>query len=673
MISMSRIAAASAAMILFAACGGGDAATGPSPNPNPNPNPNPQAAPVSSVTLTPNAATVYTSRTKELVAVLRDSAGNALTGRTITWSTSAPAVATVNGLGVVSGVTVGEATITASAEGKSAQATLTVQPVPAATVVITPDSTTVLLGASITLTAQVKDDQGANLNDRVVRWSNNTPAIVSIDSMTGIAKGLAGGSALVTATSEGKSRTARIVVNVPVHTVTVQTPLDTLEAYDALALVAVLRDANQNVLNGRVVRWTSSNPQIASVDSVTGVLTGLDRGTVTVTATSEGKNGTASRVVVIKYRSLVAGTQHTCDIASGGIVWCWGQNGTEGRIGLAQLGNEVISSTPVRVSNTGPDAIRMKRLASFGRHTCALDVNGKAYCWGGNGWGALGVSTIAQSPVPVAVAGGLTYKDIAVGSDHSCALTNAGAMYCWGHNDWRQFALNTPALSEAPIAVAPQLTFASLSVGSSFTCAVTTANQTYCWGYDGWGNLGDAKSISYGNTWSVTPALVAGGRARQQVGAGQLHSCGLTTAGQAFCWGNNGGKLGNGGTAESSNPSPLSGAPTLASIAVGANHNCAIATTADVYCWGFNSNGQVGAAASVAVIRPTKVPGITAAEVAASGIGTGSGSHTCAVTADRLSVKCWGRNDTGQLGNGTTTSAAVANVSPQQVLGQKPL
>lgn len=668
-----RHVAYAVSMIVFAACSDSATSPDPRPTPPPPPPPPPPVASIASIALTPDSANVHTGRTRELVAVARDSVGNVLSGRVMTWTTSAPEIAGVNTVGVATGVAPGRAVITASAEGKSAQAAVIVQPAPAASVVITPDSTNVLLGATVTLTAQVKDDLGATLPDRVVRWSTSAPAIVSVDSVTGVAKGLQGGSALVTATSEGKSRSARVVVNVPVASVTVTTALDTLEAYDALPLSAVLRDANQQVLIGRVVRWTVSNPAVARVDSVTGVLTGLDRGTVTVTATSEGKSGTASRVVVIKYRSLVAGTQHSCDIASGGIVWCWGQNGNEGRIGMAQLGADVISSTPVRVPNTGPDAIRVRKLASFGRHTCALDVNNKAWCWGGNGWGALGVSTISQNATPVAVSGGHTFTDIAVGSEHSCALTGAGAMYCWGHNDWRQFAMNAPAMSEAPVAVAPGMQFASLTVGATFTCGITTAAQAYCWGYNGWGNLGDAKSISYGNTFSVAPSIVAGGRSWAQVGAGQIHSCGLTTAGQAFCWGNNGGKLGNGGTAESSNPSPLSGAPALKALAIGANHSCALSTVSEVWCWGMNGNGQVGQAASVAVIRPARVPGLTAAEVAASGIATGFGSHTCAVTADRLTVKCWGRNDTGQLGNGATTAGTDATVTPATVIGQKPL
>ncbi len=666
MLNLPRVVACAAILLLLMACGGGsDSTTAPTPTPS---------APVASLTITPTAPTVFVGRTTSLAVVTRDAAGNVLTGRTTTWSSSAADIAAVSANGVVTGVAPGRAIVTATAEGKSAQATVDVQAVPVADIVITPDSASLSLGATVTLTAQAKDDQGGVLTGRVIRWSSNAPAVVSIDSVSGVMKGLAGGNATITASSEGKSRNAKVVVRVPVATVTVNTALDTLEAYDVLTLTAVLRDANQQQLIDRAVRWTSSNPAVATVDSITGMLTGLDRGTVTVTATSEGKFGAASRVVVIKYRSLVAGTQHSCDIASGGIVWCWGQNGSEGRIGLPTLSAEVISSVPVRVPNTGPNAVRARKLASFGRHTCALDVVGKAWCWGGNGWGALGVSTIGQSATPVAVAGGLTFKDIAVGSEHSCAITAVGAMYCWGHNDWRQFAMNAPSMSEAPIAVAPGLSFASLTVGSTFTCGVTTTNQGYCWGYNGWGNLGDGAAISYANTFTVTPTLVTGGRAWTQIGAGQIHGCGLTTAGQSYCWGNNGGKLGNGGTAETSTPSALAGAPSFTAMSVGANHNCALAaTTLEVWCWGVNDTGAAGQPASQMVMRPTRVAGLIAAEVAASGIGTGSGSHSCAVSADRLTVRCWGRNDTGQLGTGTTSTGNVANSTPAIVVGQKPL
>ena len=150
-----------------------------------------------------------------------------------------------------------------------------------------------------------------------------------------------------------------------------------------------------------------------------GMLTGVDRGTVTVTATSEGKSATATRVIVIKYRSITAGTMHACDIASGGIAWCWGLNGNEGRLGSDQLSATAMSNVPVKV----PGDLRFAQLSTYGRHTCGVTLDGKAYCWGYNGWGALGSgSNVGQSPTPMAVAGNLKFRAISAGADHTCGV-----------------------------------------------------------------------------------------------------------------------------------------------------------------------------------------------------------------------------------------------------------
>lgn len=652
---------------LVAACGGSDTATSPTPVPPPTP------PTVASVALSSENITIPVGRTASLTASARDASGNIIPGRAITWSSSADAIAQVNANGVVSAIAVGTATITASSDGKSASARLVVTPVIAAAVVVSRDTATLTLGATTSLSAVVKDDQGNTLADRPIRWTSASPHIATVDSITGTVRAVAGGVAIITATSDGKSATVRIAVRVPVATVTVQTALDTLEAHDQVALTAVLRDANTALLSDRPVRWSSSNPAVAIVDSVTGVLTGLDRGTVTVTATSEGKTGTATRVVVIKYRSIVAGTQHSCDIASGGIVWCWGENGTDGRIGIAELGEYVMSSTPVRVPMFGPNGVRAVQLSTYGRHTCALDAQGKAYCWGNNGWGKLGVDGVGVSSTPRAVGGGHSFKQLAISGDHSCGLTLAGKIFCWGRNDSRQFAAISPGSTSMPVAVAPALTFASITTGSHHTCGVMANGQAYCWGYNGLGNLGDGLRISFGNTYTTDPTLVVGGHSWKMLGGGQTHACGLTTAGQIYCWGSNGGRLGNGAaTNETSTPYPVSGDAIYRTVAVGANHSCGIALDDALWCWGSNVSGQSGAPPTTLTTRPVRV-GITAAEVAAAGIATGSGVHTCAIAVDRLTVRCWGRNETGQLGNGTTTPVATAQHVPQIVQGQRPL
>jgi alpha-tubulin suppressor-like RCC1 family protein len=583
-------AAIAAAVIYLTACGGDSVS--PAGNTNNPPPPPPPPAAISAIELSPVTAQVSIGQTRTLVAKPRDAAGTELTGRTLTWTSSAGSVATVDASGIVTGVSAGTATISVQGEGKSATAAITVMPVGA-----------------------------------------------------------------------------------PVATVTVTPALDTVEAYDPKTLTAVLRDAQSNVLTGRVVRWTSSNPAVATIDSVTGALLGVDRGTVTITATSEAKTGAVSRVIVIKYRSVAAGSMHACDIASGGFVWCWGLNGREGRIGGATLGDLAMSTTPVLVPNTGWTALRFTRLSAYGNHTCGITVDAKAYCWGNNNWGQLGAGTNAsQSNVPLLVAGNLSFAQISAGADHSCGVTTDARAFCWGHNDWRQFAATTPGFSTSPVQVAGGMSFTSITAGSGFTCAVATSAAGYCWGASGLGQLGDGSKISYGNTFSATPLLVATTSALRTIEGGLSYACALSTTGQALCWGGNGGRLGNGPTGtDSSIPVAVAGSQTFASLSSGNGFNCAVAVDAALWCWGSNDNGQLGVIAPAVATSPVRAAGsLRVSEVSTSGVSTGYGRHTCTIAADRLTTYCFGRNETAQLGNGNTTTATAVNSTPTIVVGQKP-
>jgi alpha-tubulin suppressor-like RCC1 family protein len=544
------------------------------------------------------------------------------------------------------------------------------------TIDLTPATSEVSLGKTTKLSATPRDASGNALSGRSISWTSSNANIASVDG-TGMVTGVAAGSATITAASEGKSASASITVKpdapvVSVASVSVAAAPDTVEAWDPTAMKATTRDAAGNTLDNRVVRWSSSNTSIATIDSVTGVLTGVDRGTVTITATSEGKTGTTTRVVVIKYRSISAGTMHVCDIASGGFAYCWGLNGAEGRIGSDQLSSTAMSSVPVRV----PGNLKFAQLATFGRHTCGLTPEGKAYCWGYNGWGALGANSNAgQSSTPVAVATSQTFRSITAGSDHACAITFDNVGYCWGNNDWRQLGTGTSATASSPVQISGGLSFASLSAGAGFTCGVATLNGiAYCWGANSIGQTGDGKTINYGNVFVSAPQQVVGGQAFKSVSLGNQYACGVTMAGQGYCWGSNNSKLGAGPTNDSSTPVAVSGGLTFRSISTGYGHACGVTTADAVYCWGGNGNGQLGVTVQNGSNVPMRAAGnLTASEVSASGIGTGSASHTCMISSNRLTVYCFGRNDVGQLGNGSTSTAAAVNATPVIVVGQKPL
>lgn len=370
-----------------------------------------------------------------------------------------------------------------------------------------------MVGKTTTLSATPRDANGTALTGRTLTWSSSAAAVANVDA-NGVVTGVAAGTATITVTGEGKTATAAIPVTapppvIPVAKVVVAPALDTVEAYDPRVMTALTLDAKDSLLTDRVIRWSSSNPAVATI-SVTGALLGIDRGTVTITATSEGKSGSVSRVIVIKYRSLVAGSMHACDIASGGFVWCWGLNGREGRIGSATMGDNAMSTTPVLVPNTGWNALRFVQLNAYGNHTCGITTDAKAYCWGNNNWSQLGGNLAAsQSYQPVLVSPTITFRQVSAGADHSCGVSTDNRAYCWGHNDWRQFASTTPGSSATPVPVAPEISLASITAGSGFTCGASTTGVGYCFGASGLGQLGDGSKISYGNTFSATPVTVA--------------------------------------------------------------------------------------------------------------------------------------------------------------------
>jgi alpha-tubulin suppressor-like RCC1 family protein len=631
---------------------------------------------VESVTLSTAQATIMVGKTHQLTTTARDADGHVLTGKQVVWTSSEESVATVNGAGIVSGIAVGSSEIMATIDGKSATAQISVQLVPVASVTVTPTTLTLLPGEKKTLTATAKDAQGNVLTGRLMTWSSTTPTIAVVDNATGEVTGVAGGTASILAASEGRTATVQVTVTAPagppVHTIEIPKGLDTLEAFDTQGIDAVVRDAQGQILAGRVITWSVSNPAIATIENNSvGVLTGLDRGTVIVTATSEGKIATATRVVVIKYRSITAGTMHACDLASGGIAWCWGLNGSEGRIGSAQLGATEMSSTAVRV----PGNHRFRQLASFGRHTCGLTETGAAWCWGTNAWGSLGANLPAsQSFTPVAVAGGHSFTSISAGSDHVCGIDAiTSALWCWGKNDWRQLGTGNSTAAATPVPVNSANQFRAVGAGASSSCGVTLLGTAYCWGANQIGQAGDGGTINYGNVFVTLPQAVVGGHQFQSISLGSQYACALTLAGQAYCWGSNNGKLGSGGN-DSSTPVAVAGGRTFTSISTGYGHACGITTAEEGWCWGGNGYGQLGNAVPGGSAIPVRAAGSTKLiEIAAAGISTGSAGHTCAISADRLTTYCWGRNDVGQLGNGGTATPDTFTPNPTIVVGQKPL
>ncbi len=273
------------------ACGGGDGPTGTPPAPPPPPPP-PPPAPVASVLVSPNNQSIVVGKTHTFVATARDAAGNNLPGRTVSWTSGNSAIASVSQEGVVTAVTIGTTTISATSEGVAGSATVTVDPVPVALVAISPGTLSLTVGRTETLTASARDAEGNLLAGRAVTWRSSAPAVATV-SATGEVSALSIGSAVITATIGGVDGTAPATITAPtVTSISIQPSTPTVVAGTTTQLTATARDAGNNPLTGYSFTWTSSTPEVATV-SQAGVVTSHTPGSTTISATSQGVFGTA--------------------------------------------------------------------------------------------------------------------------------------------------------------------------------------------------------------------------------------------------------------------------------------------------------------------------------------------------------------------------------------------
>lgn len=259
---------------------------------------------------------------------------------------------------------------------------------------------------------------------------------------------------------------------------------------------------------------------------------------------------------------------------------------------------------------------------------------------------------------PVALRGRFALAEpevVSAGAGFTCALRRDGAAFCWGSNDDGELGTGTRASSLAPVGVSTQLRFASVSAGWGFACALTTVGAAYCWGaaeVEGGPVPGNAIQRR-------VPSAVPGGLTFASLSAGFTHVCGVTTAGAVYCWGENAGRLGNGGVEDSPRPVRAASQATFKSVSAGLTHTCALATDGRAFCWGDNRTGALGTGDTTFRGRPTAVAGtMRFTKISAGNL------YTCGVATDGAGY-CWGRNEDAELGNGTTTDSPA----PRAVAG----
>jgi len=346
--------------------------------------------------------------------------------------------------------------------------------------------------------------------------------------------------------------------------------------------------------------------------------------------------------------SFSTGSLASCAVDLAGKPWCWGGNAG------GQLGDGTV--TPRELITAVAGGLGLTRISAGSLHACGLTAAGQAWCWGSNAFGQLGDGTKIDRLAPVQVQGGHQFTEVAAALGHTCGLRTDGLAFCWGAGNNGRLGDGTTIERLVPTQVLGG-PFTSISAsGSSHTCALQADATAWCWGSNVSGRLGDGTQ-----TDRLVPVQVIDGHLWQAVVAGNGHTCGITTAGAGFCWGTGGqGQLGTGSVSNQSIPVPVAGGLVLAAVSTGATHTCAVTAAGAAYCWGFNGSGRLGDGTTNQQLQPVAVLGGLVFQAVAAG-----GEHTCARTTAGTAL-CWGRNAEGQLGDGGTT----ARLSPVAV---KPL
>lgn len=342
---------------------------------------------VASIQLTPPTSSVRAGATVTLVARPLDANGDLVSVRSISWSSNNTAVATVSSAGVVTTLAPGDARIAASALGKSATATVTVTAREVASVVVSPPTVSVRVGSTVPLQAQTLDAEGGVLTGRPVTWSSSNTSVATV-STQGVVTGVATGAATITASSAGRSGQAAVTVTLPpVQTVVVSPARDTIGVGTSRTLSAVLRDASGTILTGRALAWSSSNVGVASVSS-TGVVIGLAPGTTTISATSEGRVGTAIVVVLERLASVVILTPGSGSLVVGTTQALTAQ--------VTDAQGNLLTNRPITFSSDAPSVASVN---TTGVVTALAPGSARITA---SSEGRIGVATFQVIPVPVA-------------------------------------------------------------------------------------------------------------------------------------------------------------------------------------------------------------------------------------------------------------------------------
>jgi alpha-tubulin suppressor-like RCC1 family protein len=343
----------------------------------------------------------------------------------------------------------------------------------------------------------------------------------------------------------------------------------------------------------------------------------------------------------LAFYQVSAGWSHSCGVTTDNRAFCWGFYGLGPGQALGD-GSTTGSLTPVAVAG----GLRFRQVSAGFSGACGVTLDRRAYCWGSNDRGELGDGSTTLRLKPVAVAGGHLFRQVETTFQHTCGVSYPDdRLYCWGDNFDAQLGDGTRTNRLTPVAVASTLRFRQVTAGYNHTCGVTSDNRAFCWGRNEFGQVGDSSRAFR----RFRPSRVARWLQFHQVDAGRDFTCATTTDDRAFCWGDGrSGQLGNNRSAFVFWPRPVAGGLHFDRVSAGAFHTCGETTGNRAYCWGilFTSSTSGGPQLSPLAVAG----GLTFAQVSAGG------GQTCGKTPASVAY-CWGAGLRGELGDGSSTNS----------------
>lgn len=497
---------------------------------------------VASVSVIPENTSIIVGQQLPYGVVLRDDGNNRIDDeRPVDWSSSDTDVATIDGDGMVTGVSEGTAEITAVVEGVEDTAQLAVEDVDLDFLEISPAMVgELVVGQAVELEATVYDVNGEPLEDALIDWSSSDDEVAEVSE--GIVEAVGSGDATITASFEELEDSIDVEV-VPVS-------IDDITAGGGFVCITAGQRAYCAGEGGKLGDGTAVSSESTAVEVAFDGDTDVEE--------------------------ISAGRDHACLLDTDGDVYCWGDNDA-GQLGVSAGDTEY---SPVEADVDGA----FRAISAGDAHTCGVTESDEVYCWGDNTYRQLG-STNTDESGPIQVVGDVDFEAVTAGGRHTCAIGVDDSGYCWGDNTRLQLGGGTGDDSSAdPVLVDGGYEFGSISAGGDHTCGTDPSGPPVCWGAGERGQLGydgdDDRGVPVNIALDAGESLLA-------VDAGDEHTCAITSEYQLRCWGaHDDGRLAVDVGEDAT--SPQAGFDQqIEALATGESHGCALAADdGELLCWG---------------------------------------------------------------------------------------